>query len=120
MIYIIIYSRIAVEVFGRHLGVVDTILSTTLSFLLKMCYNLVYYFFIPVLIKDSLYIATRKQIRWTNVKEEKMNKIIMKIVALVCVTVLAGLIVLLTKDILAALILEIIVLYYCFKDINKD
>ena len=49
-----------------------------------------------------------------------MNKIIMKIVALVCVTVLAGLIVLLTKDILAALILEIIVLYYCFKDINKD
>ena len=49
-----------------------------------------------------------------------MNKIIMKIVALVCVTVLAGLIVLLTKDILASLILEIIVLYYCFKDINKD
>ena len=72
------------EVFGRHLGVVDTILSTTLSFLLKM------------------------------------NKIIMKIVALVCVTVLAGLIVLLTKDILEALILEIIVLYCCFKDINKD
>ena len=71
MIYIIIYLRIAVEVFGRHLGVVDTILSTTLSFLLKMCYNLVYYFFIPVLIKGSLYKATRKQIRWTNVKEEK-------------------------------------------------
>ena len=108
------------EVFGRHLGVVDTILSTTLSFSLKMCYNLVYYFFIPVLIKGSLYKATRKLIRWTNVKEEKMNKIIMKIVALVCVTALAGLIVLLTKDILAALILEIIVIYYCFKDINKD
>lgn len=108
------------EVFGRHLGVVDTILSTTLSFLLKMCYNLVYYFFIPVLIKGSLYKATRKQIRWTNVKEEKMNKIIMKIVALVCVTALAGLIVWSTKDILAALILEIIVIYYCFKDINKD
>ena len=85
-----------------------------------MCYNLVYYFFIPVLIKGSLYKATRKQIRWTNVKEEKMNKIIMKIVALVCVTALAGLIVLLTKDILAALILEIIVIYYCFNDINKD
>ena len=49
-----------------------------------------------------------------------MNKIIMKIVALVCVTALAGLIVWLTKDILAALILEIIVIYYCFKDINKD
>ena len=32
LIYIIIYLRIAVEVFGRHLGVVDTILSTTLSF----------------------------------------------------------------------------------------
>ena len=63
------------EVFGRHLGVVDTILSTTLSFLLKMCYTLVYYFFIPVLIKGSLYKATRKQIRWTNVKEEeKMAK----------------------------------------------
>ena len=32
ILYIIIYLRIAVEVFGRHLGVVDTILSTTLSF----------------------------------------------------------------------------------------
>ena len=113
------------EVFGRHLGVVDTILSTTLSFLLKMCYNLVYYFFIPVLIKGSLYKATRKQIRWTNVKEEKMNKIIMKIVALVCVTALAGLIVLLTNDFLTALILIIlivvaIVVYYTFMDIHKD
>ena len=108
------------EVFGRHLGVVDTILSTTLSFLLKMCYNLVYYFFIPVLIKDSLYIATRKQIRWTNVKEEKMNKTSTKIVALICVTVLAGLIVWLTQDILSAFVLETIVIYYCFKDINKD
>ena len=108
------------EVFGQHLRVVNTLLSTTLSFSLKMCYNLVYYFFIPVLIKGSLYKATRRQIRWTNVKEEKMNKIIMKIVALVCVTALTGLIVWLTKDILAALILEIIVIYYCFKDINKD
>ena len=120
MIYIIIYLRIAVEVFGRHLGVVDTILSTTLSFLLKMCYNLVYYFFIPVLIKGSLYKATRKQIRWTNVKEEKMNKTSTKIVALICVTVLAGLIVWLTQDILSAFVLETIVIYYCFKDINKD
>ena len=35
---------------------------------------MVYYtklFFIPVLIKGSLYKATRKQIRWTNVKEEE-------------------------------------------------
>ena len=37
---------------------------------------MVYYtklFFIPVLIKGSLYKATRKQIRWTNVKEEEME-----------------------------------------------
>ena len=54
-----------------------------------------------------------------------MNKIIMKIVALVCVTVLAGLIVLLTNDFLTALILIIlivaaIVIYYTFMDIHKD
>ena len=109
------------EVFGRHLGVVDTILSTTLSFLLKMCYNLVYYFFIPVLIKSSLNkwnLVTyfRKPIG----KEEKMNKTSTKIVALICVTVLAGLIVWLTQDILSAFVLETIVIYYCFKDINKD
>ena len=49
-----------------------------------------------------------------------MNKIIMKIVALVCVTALTGLIVWLTQDILSAFVLETIVIYYCFKDINKD
>ena len=46
---------------------------------------MVYYtklFFIPVLIKGSLYKATRKQIRWTNVKEEeKMPKCIVNIYA---------------------------------------
>ena len=44
---------------------------------------MVYYtklFFIPVLIKGSLYKATRKQIRWTNVKEEeKMAKYVVNI-----------------------------------------
>ena len=49
-----------------------------------------------------------------------MNKIIMKIVALVCATVLAGLMVLLTKEVLAALIIEGIAIEYCFSDINKD
>ena len=46
---------------------------------------MVYYtklFFIPVLIKGSLYKATRKQIRWTNVKEEeKMAKYVVNIIA---------------------------------------
>ena len=90
---------------------------------LQIANIMVYYtklFFIPVLIKGSLYKATRKQIRWTNVKEEKMNKTSTKIVALICVTVLAGLIVWLTQDILSAFVLETIVIYYCFKDINKD
>mgnify|MGYP003286656817 CR=1 FL=1 len=52
-------------------------------------------------------------------KEEKMNKNGIKVVALVCVTVLAGLIVWLKDDVLSALVLEIIVIYYCFKDINR-
>ena len=49
-----------------------------------------------------------------------MNQTSTKIVALICVTVLAGLIVWLTQDILSAFVLETIVIYYCFKDINKD
>ena len=52
-------------------------------------------------------------------KEDKMNKNGIKVVALVCVTVLAGLIVWLKDDVLSALVLEIIVIYYCFKDINR-
>ena len=52
-LFSILYLMIALEVFGWHLGVVDTILSTTLSFLLKMCCTLVCYFFIPVLINGS-------------------------------------------------------------------
>ena len=52
-------------------------------------------------------------------KEEEMNKNGIKVVALVCVTVLAGLIVWLKDDVLSALVLEIIVIYYCFKDINR-
>ena len=40
-----------------------------------MCYTLVYYFFIPVLIKGSLYKATRKQIRKPIGKEEKMKNL---------------------------------------------
>ncbi len=48
-----------------------------------------------------------------------MNKNGIKVVSLVCVTVLAGLIVWLKDDVLSALVLEIIVIYYCFKDINR-
>ena len=50
---------------------------------LQIANIMVYYtklFFIPVLIKGSLYKATRKQIRWTNVKEEeKMAKYVVNI-----------------------------------------
>ena len=49
-----------------------------------------------------------------------MNKIIVKVVALICVTVLAGLIARFCKEyLLFGFILEIIVLYYCLHDINK-
>ena len=49
-----------------------------------------------------------------------MNKIIVKVVALICVTVLAGLIACFCKEyLLFGFILETIVLYYCHHDNNK-
>lgn len=49
-----------------------------------------------------------------------MKKIVLKAIALICVTVLAGLIACFCdKYLLFGFILEILVLYYCFHDINK-
>ena len=50
-------------------------------------------------------------------KEDKMNKDdILKVVTIICTTVLAGLIVIFAKDIITAVLLEGITAYYILKE----